>query len=188
MPDYSVPNSSNRCMELGGQQSSVFRLEVSQAVAALKLQSYLRMYASIDLPKLARFSELSEADLLCQVLSYKHKLLQVTCASPKHRVAPTDGHSFLSGQPSSLSVYLFFPSLAKPRLFLQHDTAQFRTSSYISPLPLATATATGSSLIVETSSSKTDKQRAAERYFIAGIRRHTELVTDVDRAFRATGL
>lgn len=146
VPDFAASiageKTSNKCQDVYSTQVYVFKQEVVQQIAVLKLRSYLRLYASIELPKLARFSELSEADLLCQVQSYKHRLLQATAATPNKRTSSSDVHFFL----------------------------------------------TKTSLNIETSSSKSDKQRQAERYFLAGIRRHAELITDVERAFERVGI
>jgi len=72
LPDYA--NSVNLVQEAFNNQVSVFVREVRQHVAVLRLRSYLKLYASIDLAKLARFSDMSESDLVSLVLSYKHKL------------------------------------------------------------------------------------------------------------------
>ncbi len=74
IPDYKV--QSNLCTEVFQNQVANFSREVQQRVGALKLRSYLRLYASIDLEKLARFSEMSSESLTSQVLSYKLKVLQ----------------------------------------------------------------------------------------------------------------
>ncbi|RYG68771.1 hypothetical protein EON64_04400 [archaeon] len=54
-------------------QSSVLIEEVMQHVGFIKLRSYLSMYASVDIGKLARIMEVSEGDLVALLLSYKHK-------------------------------------------------------------------------------------------------------------------
>ena len=105
MPDYAslgtpketgeVQPKGNRCVEAGAVQCAVFRLEVQQCVAALKIQSYLRMYASIELPKLARFryAETSNADYndLYPILDTAY--LQHT---PKPNMCPSYPSSFPS--------------------------------------------------------------------------------------------
>ena len=147
VPDYSGPWSgdkdkatmSNKSQEACNVQIALFKQEVVQQLAVLKLRSYMRLYASIDMPKLARFSELSEDDLFCQVLSYKHKLMQVTRGGEGKRVSSSDVHYFVNE----------------------------------------------GSLVIESSSTKSDKQRQAERYFLGGIRRHSELVADVEKSFNA---
>jgi len=147
VPDYSGPlagdkaSMSNRCSEACSVQATFFKQEVVQQLSVLKLRSYLRLYASIDMPKLARFSELSEDDLFCQVLSYKHKTMQIkrtaSEANKNKRVTSSDVHFFL----------------------------------------------VDGSLVIEAASAKSDRARQAERYFLGGIRRHTEILADVDKVF-----
>ena len=72
IPDYGSP--SNLVNEAFRNQVSCFSREVQQHVAALKLRSYLRLYASIEIAKLAGFSDVTEEELVGQVLSYKLKL------------------------------------------------------------------------------------------------------------------
>jgi translation initiation factor 3 subunit L len=74
IPDYKV--QSNLCTEVFQNQVSHFVREVQQRVGALKLRSYLRLYASIDVDKLARFSDMTAEALTSQVLSYKLKIIQ----------------------------------------------------------------------------------------------------------------
>ena len=73
IPDYTAP-PSNLVNEAFRNQITCFAREVQQHAAALKLRSYLRLYASIDLAKLAAFSDVNEEELVGQVLSYKLKL------------------------------------------------------------------------------------------------------------------
>ena len=152
VPDYSGPlagdkaSMSNKCTEMCNVQAAFFKQEVVQQLAVLKLRSYMRLYASIDMPKLARFSELSEQDLFCQVLSYKHKSMQIkrteSVANKSKRVSSSDVHFFL----------------------------------------------VNSSLVIESTSAKADKQRQVERYFVAGIRRHSEIQSEVSKVFSVAKL
>ena len=43
-------------------------------------------------------------------------------------------------------------------------------------------------LMIDTSSHKSDKNRAVERYFAAGVRKHAEIVSDLSRAFKRAGV
>ena len=74
IPDYTTP--INMHLDVFNHQSSVFIDEVLQYIPFLKLRSFLNMYASIDVSKLARFSEMPEMDLICLLLSYKNKAAQ----------------------------------------------------------------------------------------------------------------
>jgi translation initiation factor 3 subunit L len=72
VPDYSAGVSMHQ--EAAQQQLVVFLALVRQLVPFLKLRSFLTLYASIDIAKLARFNDVSEADLICQLVAYKSKL------------------------------------------------------------------------------------------------------------------
>lgn len=74
VPDYGVSVNCN--LEAYNHMVSVFTAEVMQHVTFLKLRSFLSLYASIDLAKLARFSDVDEADLVCQLISFKNKAIQ----------------------------------------------------------------------------------------------------------------
>jgi len=137
VPDYST--SSNLVQDAFSNQVSIFTGEVQQNVAVLKLRSYLRLYASIHLDKLSRFSELTEDELVSQVLSYKHKMTQVLTGK---RISTSD-------------VYYYVQD---------------------------------GSLVINSVSTKTDKSKAAERYFVSGLRKHTEIISDVKRSFASAGL
>lgn len=75
VPDYSNP-SAGQHQSVFEQQSALLVGEVMQHVPFFQLRSFLGMYASVDLSKLARFMEMSEADLASLLLSYKHKAAQ----------------------------------------------------------------------------------------------------------------
>jgi translation initiation factor 3 subunit L len=123
LPDYG--NMTNLVEEAYDNQVSVFKGEIRQHVAVLRLRSYLRLYASIDLAKLARFSDMTESDLVSLVLNYKHKLKESTFGVD---------------------------------YFVQDDL-----------------------LIIDTVPTKVDKSKAAERYFVAGVRKHSDILTDLNR-------
>lgn len=73
IPDYTAP-PTNLVYEAFKNQVACFSREVQQHVGGIKLRSYLKLYASIDLAKLAAFSDVSEEELIGQVLSFKLKL------------------------------------------------------------------------------------------------------------------
>lgn len=72
IPDYSSPVSVHNIVF--EQQSASFISEVMQYIPFFKLRSFLSMYASVDIQKLARFMELTEADLLALLNSFKAKV------------------------------------------------------------------------------------------------------------------
>ncbi len=72
VPEYGAI-TTNMHLDVFNHQSQIFIDEILQYIPFLKLRSYLSMYASIDVSKLSRFSEMSEIDLICLLLSYKNK-------------------------------------------------------------------------------------------------------------------
>jgi len=76
IPDYSNLTIDYN-MDAFDTQVNVFMTEVLQCLNVLKIRSYLKLYTSIDISKLARFNELSEDALVAQLLSYKHKNIEI---------------------------------------------------------------------------------------------------------------
>jgi translation initiation factor 3 subunit L len=75
VPDYGMPTNMHN--DVFQHQSKVLVDEILQYVPFLKLRSLIAMYTSIDISKLARFSEMNqEMDLICLLLSYKNKAAQ----------------------------------------------------------------------------------------------------------------
>lgn len=122
IPDYANP--TNLVHEAYMNQLAVFNGEVTQHVAVLRLRSYLRLYASIDMAKLARFSEMSESELVSLMLSYKHKLQDCTFGVD----------------------------------YSVQDEA----------------------LVIDAVPTKVEKSKAADRYFGAGVRKHGDILTDLN--------
>ena len=71
------PVAGNLCQEEMRMHIAVFLNEVRQHAALLRLRSYVRMYSSIELAKLARFNESSETDFVAQLIACKHKNAQI---------------------------------------------------------------------------------------------------------------
>lgn len=51
--------------------------EVKQQLLFPQIRSYLKLYTTIGLDKIARFNNLSEEEFSAQLVSMKHKLTQV---------------------------------------------------------------------------------------------------------------
>lgn len=71
VPDYSTP--SNLCQEAFSSQVYIFTSEVKQCISLLKLATYLKLYASMDINKLAKFMETTPAELTSRLQLYKEK-------------------------------------------------------------------------------------------------------------------
>jgi translation initiation factor 3 subunit L len=74
VPDYGL--TVNMHQVVFNHQSTIIVDEIMQFIPFLKLRSFLSMYASIDVSKLSRFTEIPEIDLICLLLSYKNKAAQ----------------------------------------------------------------------------------------------------------------
>jgi translation initiation factor 3 subunit L len=146
VPDYSV--AVNIGQEAFSNQVSVFIAEVMQQVSVLKIRSYMRMYTSIDLSTLAKFNEVSEPAFISQLISFRHKSMEVQNAPAGEeekgvaRVGTSDVQYYIQDQ----------------------------------------------ALVIDTTTAKSDKSRAIERFFTAGARKHVEIARDLNRAFTRIGI
>jgi len=70
-------NGSAGALEAWKSQVNIFVTEIQQQVALFKLRSYLRLYSSIELEKLASFNDISQAELVEQLVASRHKSLEV---------------------------------------------------------------------------------------------------------------
>lgn len=151
VPDYSV--AVNMGQDAFGNQVSVFAAEVMQQIAVLKIRSYMRLYASIDISKLARFADVSEPVFISQLISFRHKSMEI-------QNAPV-GEDAVSRRTRGDAR----TSTSDVHYHIQDDA-----------------------LVIDTSAHKSDKSRAVERFFAAGVRKHAEIVSDLNRAFKRAGV
>ena len=63
-PAVSDSTSSGKALDAWNAQVAIFMTEVRQRVNLFKLKSYLRLYSSIELNKMASFNEISEEELV----------------------------------------------------------------------------------------------------------------------------
>lgn len=66
-------------------QTTLFMEEVKQQLLFPQIRSYLKLYTTIGLEKIARFNNLSEEDFSAKLISMKHKLTQVKEPTEKGR-------------------------------------------------------------------------------------------------------
>ncbi|GJQ08622.1 hypothetical protein GpartN1_g413.t1 [Galdieria partita] len=97
-PDYDRP--IDRHMEASYLQTKTFMREVGQRLAVPEVKSFLSLYTSIELAKLAQFMETTEEMFRSFLLCFKHKTF-VFRGSPGQ--APAEG-SFVSCAPVSFYV------------------------------------------------------------------------------------
>jgi translation initiation factor 3 subunit L len=100
MPDFDRP--SNQSQEAYQIQVRIFEQEVSQQLQLPTIRSYLKLYRSIELKKLAGFRDMKdEHDLVKQLLAHKHKTFQMQAdeggSSVGGSMAPSsDVHFYIS--------------------------------------------------------------------------------------------
>jgi translation initiation factor 3 subunit L len=128
VPDYFSESAAPAKNDASSRILSVLLAEVMQHQNVMRLKSFLSLYATIDVAKLARFNELTEAELICQLLSYKNK----------------------NKNTSDVNYYV--------------DTG---------------------AIVIDSSSSKTGLDKSYERFFTAGVRKHCEIINQVNRSFAA---
>lgn len=151
VPDYSVPLNMNQ--DTSNHILQVFLQEVDQHLSFLKLRSFLTLYASIELSKLARFNDTPEADLICQLLSYKNKSIQYSTPSSAAHAAAGNNSSCIRSNSSNVHFYV-----------------------------------DNGALIVDSTATTADQSKTQERFFIAGVRKHAEVMNQVTDVFQAVGL
>ena len=138
VPDYSNQLKNTR-QDAANHMLAIFMTEVEQHHNFHKLRSFLSLYATIDISKMARFNDISELDLLSQLLSYKNKSIKII---NNVRTNISDVHYYVDK----------------------------------------------GSLMIDTSSAKIDESKSQERFFIAGVRKHAQIVNQVNRLFSSLGL
>ena len=72
-PDYEALPRRNAMLEPVKLQRSVFLREVRQQLVLPKVRSFLRLYTTLSVAKLASLLEMDEAALVAILLRYKHK-------------------------------------------------------------------------------------------------------------------
>ena len=78
LPDYSnLSDESGSSQEAYRLQVKQFMSEMSQQRTLRKLRSYMKLYTSIKLDKLAAFNDAQEEEFLARMLCYKHKMSQL---------------------------------------------------------------------------------------------------------------
>ncbi len=70
-------------LEVRKVQTKVFLEEVEQQLLLGTIRSYLKLYTTISIPKLALFLEMSPAQVREQLLCYKHKTSHVPHLGPR---------------------------------------------------------------------------------------------------------
>ena len=143
VPNYSVIENLNQ--ETFSNQVSSFTKDAGQLLTILKIRSYLRVYKSIELSKVAQMTSISEEEIKNQLQALQQRSTQY--------VPSTDGIS----APTRVSTTDIQFTLHENILMIEEDI----------------------------SNSKND---SAERFFKSSIRKHVDIMNDLNRCFRQYGL
>jgi translation initiation factor 3 subunit L len=73
-PDYNDPKNISQMPT--ALQTRIFLSEVRQQLHISTIRSYLKLYTSLEVDKLAKFLEVPSAELRTQLLTFKHKTRQ----------------------------------------------------------------------------------------------------------------
>ena len=84
-PDYSKKTTKNICNEAYKQQIRLIANQIKHYQSLPKLRSYLKLYTSIGVQKLAGFNDVDEDTFLNWLLTYKNKSLQPELAPRERR-------------------------------------------------------------------------------------------------------
>ena len=139
VPDYSIKENSHH--EAFNHQVSVFLSEVEQHIPFLKLRTFLTLYSSIDISKLARFNDSTVNELKSQIVSFKNKAIK----------------NKLRGKPNLRDIHLFV-----------NNDVLFIDSGVVS--------------------AQSESNKVYEKYFIAGVRKHSDINNQVLKTFNSVGI
>jgi len=153
IPDYTI--GVNIHQEVIHKQSQSIINEIMQYVPFLKLRSFLILYASIDISKLARFMELSDDALIALLALYKQKY----------------GLGDISSSTATAT------AAAKPAVDSNKKVSSLlQQGNLVKDINFMFE---GSVLIVE-SPNKLDTS-SYDRYFVSGTKKHQELIQQLAR-------
>lgn len=97
-PNYELDNTA-KSKEPFALQMNVFKDEVSQQIQVPTIRSYLKLYTTLPIAKLAAFMDMSEDELCTQLMCFKHKMKNLVW---------TKGTSGLDGEFQSASEVDFY--------------------------------------------------------------------------------
>jgi len=138
-------------------QINQFMLEMSQQQSIRKLRSYMKLYTSIGVSKLAGFNDTAEEEFLARLVCCKHKMMQLEVTND---TAATDGSSNSNGTEMEEPVVV--------AAALQDDKLSAALDIHYHIV--------GDMVHVD----EAEKQRRFENYFMKGIQTNSEIIKDVE--------
>mmetsp|Transcript_26247 Transcript_26247/g.36802 ORF Transcript_26247/g.36802 Transcript_26247/m.36802 type:complete len:269 (+) Transcript_26247:2827-3633(+) len=156
IPDYSKPSSPQKDNAYK-QQVTKFQTEMMSQHSTRKLRSYMKLYTSIDVVKLASFNDATasvskegaaESQFLPTLMAYKHKMKQLECTTNEEE--PQE-KSLVQGQiGSALDIHYY----------------------------ITTSTNNGGGSMVHVD--EAEKQRRFENFFMGQIQQNIDILKDVE--------
>ena len=143
VPNYSVIENLNQ--EAFSNQVSTFTKDAGQLLSILKIRSYLRVYKSIELSKVAQMTSVSEEEIKNQLQALQQRTTQY--------LPSTDGKSAATRVSTSDVQFTLVDNV----LMIEEDV-------------------------------RNSKNDSAERFFKSSIRKHVDIMNDLNRCFRQYGL
>ena len=80
-PSVAEHGAAGGASEAWKAQVTIFMTEIQQQVDLFKLRSYLKLYSSIELEKMASFNDISQEELIEQLVASKHKSREIILGS-----------------------------------------------------------------------------------------------------------
>jgi translation initiation factor 3 subunit L len=77
VPDYGQPQPATLSQDVATLQVKQFMSEMSQQQIFRKLRSYMKLYTSIPVTKLAAFNDIKKEEISSYLTSFKHKMRQL---------------------------------------------------------------------------------------------------------------
>jgi len=91
VPDYDQPQPSTLAQDVYTLQVKQFMSEMSQQQIFRKLRSYMKLYTSIPVAKLAAFNDIQKEEILPFLWSYKHKMRQLESSPSEEEAVEEEG-------------------------------------------------------------------------------------------------
>jgi translation initiation factor 3 subunit L len=82
VPDYGQPQPATLAQDVSTLQVKQFMSEMSQQQIYRKLRSYMKLYTSIPVSKLAAFNDIKNEEITSYLTSFKHKMQQLENTIP----------------------------------------------------------------------------------------------------------
>mmetsp|Transcript_17638 Transcript_17638/g.24813 ORF Transcript_17638/g.24813 Transcript_17638/m.24813 type:complete len:614 (-) Transcript_17638:396-2237(-) len=162
IPDYSKPSTPQKDNAYK-QQVTKFQNEMMSQHTTRKLRSYMKLYTSIDVTKLASFNDTTtttaaakdeaEKQFLPTLIAYKHKMKQLECHSDEDETASSSSSPVDGKIGSALDIHYYITN--------NEDDTNKTSSSMVHV-------------------DEAEKQRRFENFFMGQISQNIDILKDVE--------